>query len=165
MKLSHASSQYSCEKSRPAVEFVEQRAFTLIEVMVAIMAVGVSVISLYAGVTCGFAAVETSRETLRATQVMLEKLETVRLYSWSQLNTPGFMPTNFSAPFNPSTNSTGGFNYQGTISVVNAPVSETYSNDLKEVTVTVTWTAANVTRSRTMNTLVSQYGLQNYIYY
>lgn len=142
-----------------------QRAFTLMEVMVAILAVAVSIVSLYTGLSCGFAAVETSRESLRATQVMLEKLETVRLYSWSQLNTPGFMPTNFSAPFNPATNATGGFNYQGTITVANAPVSEGYSNDLKQVTVTVTWTAANVSRTRSMSTLVSQYGLQNYIYY
>ena len=141
------------------------RAFTLIEVLVAILAAAVSVVSLYAGFSSGFAAVETSRESLRATQVMLEKLETIRLYSWTQINTAGFVPTNFLAPFNPTTNSTGGFNYQGTVSISSAPISDSYSNDLKQVTVTVNWTAANVARSRTMTTLVSQYGLQNYIYY
>ena len=133
----------------------DAQAFTLVEVLVAVLAAAVSVVSLYAGFSSGFAAVETSRESLRATQVMLEKLETIRLYSWSQLNTAGFMPTNFSAPFNPSTNAVGGFNYQGTVSIGPAPISNSYSNDLKQVTVTVNWTSANVVRSRTMTTLVS----------
>ncbi|MBI3414267.1 MAG: hypothetical protein HY043_02930 [Verrucomicrobia bacterium] len=166
MKFKHGAIR--CDDDSPALRcgFVRQQAFTLIDVMMAMLVIGLAIISLQAGISCGFMTVDASRETLRATQVMLEKLETVRLYSWSQLNTAGFMPTNFTAPFNPSTNATGGFNYQGTLSINNASsVSETYSNDLKEVIVTVTWTNLNILRTRTMSTFVSQYGLQNYIYY
>ena len=63
-------------------------------------------------------------------QVILEKFETIRLYSWDQINTSDFIPTTFSAPFNPTPNATGGFNYTGTVSFASAPVSESYSNDL-----------------------------------
>ena len=131
----------------------------------ATLALGVSFVSLYAGFSGGFSGVQTSRENLRATQVLLEKLETIRLYSWDQINTSGFIPTTFSAPFNPSTNSTGGFTYQGTVSIANAPIEEAYSTDLKLVTVEVTWTSATIARKASMSTFVSRYGLQNYIYY
>jgi len=132
--------------------------------MVATALISVSFISLYAAIAYGFSAVEVSRENLRATQVILEKMETLRLYSWDQINTPGFVPSTFDAPFNPSTNATGGFLFQGTVIFTNAPLAESYSSDLRLVLVTVNWTSGNVPRSRQMATLVSRYGLQNYIY-
>jgi type II secretory pathway pseudopilin PulG len=141
-----------------------RRAFSLIEAMMATALISVSFVSLYAAIAYGFAAVEVSRENLRATQVMLEKLETLRLYSWDQINTPGFVPSTFQAPFNPSTNAVGGFLYQGTVTITNAPISESYSNDMRLVSVTVNWTSGNIPRARQMGTLVSRYGLQNYIY-
>lgn len=145
--------------------FRNNRAFSLVEALVATLVLGISFISLFAAFSTGFAAVEVSRENLRATQVLLEKLETIRLYSWAQINQPGFVPSNFMAPFNPATNATGGFTFDGTVTITNSPVSEAYSNDLKLVTVQVNWTSARIARKATMSTLVSRYGLQNYIYY
>ena len=141
-----------------------RQAFSLIDALVATALISVSAVSLYAAIAYGFSAVEVSRENLRATQVMLEKLETLRLYSWDQINTPDFVPTTFQAPFNPSTNATGGFLYRGTVTITNAPIAESYGNDMRLVLVTVQWTAGNISRSREMQTLVSRYGLQNYIY-
>ena len=141
------------------------RAFSLVEALVAILVLGISFVSLFAAFSTGFAAVEVSRENLRATQVLLEKLETIRLYSWSQINQAGFVPSTFTAPFNPSTNSTAGFTFNGTVTITNSPVSESYSNDLRMVNVQVNWTSARIARKASMSTLVSRYGLQNYIYY
>ena len=144
--------------------FRNSRAFSLIEALVATLVLGISFVSLFAAFSTGFAAVEVSRENLRATQVLLEKLETIRLYSWTQINQSGFIPSTFTAPFNPATNATGGFTFGGTVTITNSPVSEAYSDDLKLVTVQVNWTSARITRKATMSTLVSRYGLQNYIY-
>jgi len=140
-------------------------AFSLVEALVAILVLGISFVSLFAAFSTGFSAVEVSRENLRATQVLLEKLETIRLYSWTQINQAGFIPSTFTAPFNPSTNATGGFTFDGTLTITNSPVSEAYSGDLKMVTVQVNWTSARISRKASMSTLVSRYGLQNYIYY
>jgi hypothetical protein len=132
--------------------------------MMATAIVSVGFLSLYAAIAYGFAAVQVSRENLRATQVILEKLETLRLYSWDQINTPGFVPATFEAPFNPATNANCGFIYRGKVAITNAPIGEAYSNDMRLVWVTLDWTSSRVSRSREMGTLVSRYGLQNYIY-
>jgi Tfp pilus assembly protein PilV len=145
--------------------FRNSRAFSLVEALIAVLVLAISFVSLFAAFSTGFTAVEVSRENLRATQVLLEKLETIRLYSWTQINQAGFIPTTFTAPFNPSTNSTAGFTFNGTVTITNSPVSEAYSNDLKMVSVQVNWTSARISRKATMSTLVSRYGLQNYIYY
>ena len=145
--------------------FRNSRAFTMVEALVAVLVLGISFVSLFAAFSSGFAAVEVSRENLRATQVLLEKLETIRLYNWTQINQAGFIPPTFTAPFNPSTNATGGFTFAGTVTITNSPVSEAYSSDLKMVTVEVNWTSARISRKASMSTLVSRYGLQNYIYY
>src|SRR5262245_23471967 len=76
-----------------------RRGFTLAEVMVGVGFLGTVLVSLYLSFSSGFQFVQLSRENLRATQVLTEKLETIRLYTWDQVNTPGFIPTNFSAPF------------------------------------------------------------------
>ena len=56
-------------------------AFTLAEVVIAVGVLGVSIISLYAGISSGFALTRSSRENLRATQIMVEQMEAIRLYS------------------------------------------------------------------------------------
>jgi hypothetical protein len=57
-----------------------------------------------------------------------------------------------------------GLLYYGTLNVSNAPITESYSNDMRLVTATVKWTSAKVVRQRSMTTLIARYGLQNYIY-
>jgi hypothetical protein len=91
-------------------------------------------------------------------------METIRLYTWDQINTPGFIPTNFTDVFYAATQSVSGLVYTGKVMIADSPLTESYSNDLKQVTVEVTWKSANVLRKREMTTFVSRYGLQNYIY-
>ncbi|MBI2947621.1 MAG: hypothetical protein HYY23_08235 [Verrucomicrobia bacterium] len=141
-------------------------AFSLVELTVAVGVSGVMFLSLYAGMSSGFAVAQLARENLRAGQILQERMETIRLYTWEQINTPGFIPTNFTDSFHfASTQSSGGLIYTGTVTIAAAPITEPYSSDLRQVTVELQWESAHVLRKREMTTFVSQYGLQNYIYY
>lgn len=130
--------------------------------------VGGLVVTLFGGLSGGFAVVQLARENLRGTQILQEKMETIRLCTWAQINTPAFVPATFTEPFfaTTSTNSAlAGITYTGMVSVADAPLSvEDYSRDLKLVTVAVHWRSGGVARDREMKTFVSRYGLQNYIY-
>ncbi|MBI5775639.1 MAG: hypothetical protein HZA89_18120 [Verrucomicrobia bacterium] len=139
-------------------------AFTFIEVLMAAGVVGTVFISLYAGVSGGFSMVANAREDLRATQIMLEKLETLRLYNWNQINSNGFIPTNFTASFYPVGNTNGGVIYSGTLNITNFPAGTSYATNMRLVLLSVTWTSGQVTHRRYMQTSVARYGLQNYIY-
>jgi type II secretory pathway pseudopilin PulG len=142
-------------------------AFTLAEVMMGVAVMAVMFVSLYLGFTQGFAVIQLARENLRATQVLQEKMETVRLYTWEQINTPGFIPATFTAPFYATGSGTNqGIIYNGTVSIgnPNPAMAESYAADMKQVDVQLSWTSGNVLRTRKMRTLVSRYGLHNYIY-
>lgn len=150
-------------------------AFTLIEVMVAVAVIGVLFVSLYSGMSSGFALVNSARENLRATQIILERMEVMRLYSWSQVNSNGFIPTTFTASYYPPTVSTnsedsrstsGGIVYYGTVTTNVAPVNDAYATNMRLITITLTWTNANGTfkHTRTMETFISANGLQKYVY-
>ncbi len=123
---------------------------------------------LYGGLSFGFAEIQLSREDVRATQILEERMEVLRLFNWDQVvNQPGYIPATFTAPFyaaNPSNSTGGGFVYSGTVIVTNAPITENYSNDLRMIQVQVTWTSGKLTRTRQMTTFVSQYGVQKYVY-
>lgn len=134
---------------------------------------------LYGGISYGFATLQLARENLRANQIMVEKLETIRLYTWEQISSNGFIPASFQEKFFPADvhangdgDGDGGGDgqavqdslvYQGTISITDANFQEGYSTNLKIVRVSVVWTNANVAREREIETLVSKYGVQNQI--
>jgi prepilin-type N-terminal cleavage/methylation domain-containing protein len=159
-------------------------AFTLVEVVVCIAIISLALVSLYGGISSGFSVINVARENLRGNQVLVEKLETIRLYNWDQINSNGFIPATFTAPFFPSvmtnivgTNSDGspkyasytnnyggGLTYYGTVRITNAPFTTPYSTNLKMVTVSLTWTNGNIPRQRKMQTLISANGLQDYIF-
>lgn len=137
----------------------------MVEVLVSIAVLGIMFVSLYTGFSAGFAIIKLARENLRATQILQEKMETIRLYTWEQVNTAGFIPTNFIENYYATaTNDVSGLRYTGSVSVATAPISESYSNDLRQVSVRVEWTSAGVNRNREMSTWVARHGLQNYIY-
>ena len=155
-------------RRKRASDFGCESGFTLAEVLVGVGVMGVMTLSLFAGFSFGFAGVRVLREDLRATQILTERMEVVRLLNWDEVvNLPGYIPTNFIAPFYASspTNSTGGgVTYTGSVSVTTVPMTESYSNDLRKIQVQVTWTSGNIVRQRQMTTLVSQFGMQKYVY-
>ena len=160
---------------------------TLMETLLAMGIVALMAGTLYSGLVWGMSEVKMAQEDLRATQVMMEKLEVLRAYTWSQLSpvadpdeledpTDPFdpedphtveddpvynvsVPTTFSAPVVAGT--TNGPLFNGTISFEPAPVSEAYSNSLIMVKVSLSWQSGSHTRSRTMKTFFAQFGMQN----
>ncbi len=146
----------------------QNAAFTLVEVMTGIAVMGLLFASLYAGLSYGFAEISISREEARATQILQERMEVVRLLNWDQVvNLSGFIPTTFSDCYysTTSTNEPGGsLMYYGKVLVTNAPIAESYSNELRMIQIQLFWESGNRIHTRQMTTFVSQYGLQKYVY-
>jgi hypothetical protein len=155
-------------KSRKELNRARVQAFTLAEVMVSVCVMGVLLITLYGGLSFGFAQIQIAREDERATQIIAERMEVLRLLSWDQLvNLPGYVPTNFTASYsvaNATNAPASSLIYTGSVVLANAPISENYSNDVRMIQISLAWRSENVTHQRTMSTFVSRYGLQNYVY-
>lgn len=146
-------------------QFTPSSAFTLVEALVGIIILGVVVIALCAGINSSLFAIRMARENLRATQIMLEKMEIIRLLTWEQLNSPNIMPTKFTALYDAK--APNGLVYKGKIDI--DPVTSTdlavdYFDDLRMVTVEISWKSGNLDRSRKVMSYVSRYGLQNYVF-
>jgi prepilin-type N-terminal cleavage/methylation domain-containing protein len=139
-------------------------AFTLPEVMMAVAVSSVVFVTLYLGIAEGVVVVKNCRESLRATQILEEKAEIIRLISWNQI-TNGIVPQTFTDYYDPTASSgKKGVTYQGTTSLNAPPITETYSGTMKLFVITVKWTSAGIQRQKEIRTFVSQYGLQNYVY-
>ena len=133
------------------------KAYTLIEVMVASWLLGLVLVALYAAFSFGFSTIKLTQEDLRADQILVQKLETLRMYDWSSI-TNGYLPTNSTSFFSDG----AGIDYSVAISVQPASITQSYSNSLRQVTVSLSWVSAKVTRRRDMTTFVSDNGLQTY---
>jgi type II secretory pathway pseudopilin PulG len=145
-------------------------AFTLAEVMVAVALGGIMLTALFAGLTFGFGAVKLAREDLRATQILVEQTESVRLTPYSSLKS---YTTN--TCFDPVDQASGSGGTVYSISITTNspskadlaplganPASFYYTNMLK-ITATATWTNANIARTRTLVTYAAKFGVQAYI--
>jgi len=120
-------------------------------------------------VSCGFIVLQTTREDVRATQILMQKMEAVRLCTWSELNVTNNIT--FKENYDPTgTNQTGTI-YYGNVSIgaaTNIPSGLSYSANMGLVTVNLNWTNYNrgvaIPHNRQMQTQVARYGLQNYIW-
>lgn len=143
-------------------------AYTLVEVIVGIFVMTVMFVSLYGGITAGFSVTQLARENLRATQIMLERTEGLRLYNWNQVVYSNMVPTVFTNYYYPlATNGQSpGIPYYGTMTITNSAISPsvTYQDQMRVVTVNVYWTNGVVQRTRSMATFVAKNGIQNYVY-
>jgi prepilin-type N-terminal cleavage/methylation domain-containing protein len=165
----------------------ESRAFTLVEVMVAIAVIGISVGALLTGVSASVLNMRMSRENLRATQIMLERTETLRLLTWDQLNDASFFASgstqvhyltdsagrqyicsHFQQKYDPNSTNAQGLTYSGKIRFYdprNYSITPAYATDsMKAVWIELTWKTGKIFRSRTLTTLVTRNGMQTYVY-
>ena len=150
--------------------------------------VGILIVALYSALTAGFKTEQLDREDIRATQLLIEKMDQLRVISWDQLTNVAVVPTSFTATFNPddtptlrkrgylslsaSTNaviatdkSSENLVYAGAVTIADAPNDTSYSADMKQITVTLQWKAlSGMRRSRSFTTFVARYGMQNYKY-
>ena len=140
--------------------------FSLMEVTMGMGLIGVVTGAMLTGISSGFFTMQMARENQRATQIMLEKVETIRLYNWDQINTAGFIPPTFTSAYDPQAAGGGaqGLVYNGTLTISDAPVSSTYSPDMKQVRVQVNWKTGTIQRQREFTTYIARNGLQSYIY-
>jgi hypothetical protein len=144
-----------------------QSGFSLVEATVGLGTVTTVILALYGALGGAFSGIQFSRENLRATQILVDKMEAIRLYSWDQIQTPNFIPSTFDVPFDPqgAVNGTGtGVIYHGTVTFEDGPNDVTYSGDMKRVLVTISWTTGSTPRQRQFTSFVSRNGLQSYIY-
>lgn len=155
-----------------------ERGFTLVELLVSVIIAAILFAALFNGINMGYRIIQQERENLRATQIVVDRMEGLRLEAWgtNQLFNPSFVPTNFTDSFYPlglqgNTSSTGVV-YSGTMTITPSPYTNnppSYNSNLALVVVTLTWTdavtdARTITHTRTMKTYVAQYGMQNYVF-
>lgn len=175
--------------SRPPATISACRGYTLVEIVIAIVLLSVVVGALYSGMVYGMRQTQYSRENVRATQVMVEKLEQLRLYPAYKL-TSYFdpddgedpmdpfdaedphraeddeavfnVPTTFTVPFKPGATNAGDLIFTGTFTIAtNVSFAEPYKNDMVLVTVGLTWNSRGRLQTRQMQTYFAKYGMQN----
>ena len=141
--------------------------FTLVENAVALTIAAIMLTSLYGAFASGFSTVRNSRENLRATQIMLTRLEAIRLCSFDQIINPIYTPTTFTETFDPQdTVSGGGVSYNGTFTWAVPPagtVPDSYRLNMLLLTVSLSWTSGNILHTRTMQTYAALDGIQQYV--
>jgi hypothetical protein len=143
-------------------------AFTLAEVATGVAVIGILLLSFYTLVANGFNLVRMNRENLRASQILINRIEGLRLYTWTQLVSNHLAPTNFTEFYYPlgETNARGTV-YWGTMTLSNPvldPPASYATNRMRNVTLTLQWSTGGLQHTRSMSTLVAEYGIQNYIY-
>jgi type II secretory pathway pseudopilin PulG len=155
---------------RKAVPPFGQCAYTLVELVIGVAIIAFILASLFAGFASGFGIINTTRQDLRATQIMAQKTEAIRLCTWSQL---ALLPHSFQEYYYPpgTTNNTAGTVYYGTISIGAAtmiPNTVSYYSNIDLVTIGLVWTnyagSRQMVHNRQMQTLAALNGIQNYIY-
>ena len=166
-------------------------AFTLIEVLVSAAIAAVIFVAVFASVSMSFSILTNTRQNLRATQIMVSRIEGLRLQAWDSTNqltelfNTNYVPTAFTESFYPlgltgSTNQ--GITYYGTMTVSDLTNSAqqtsvfgstipSYATNMALVTITLNWTNSTTgitgegkSHSRTISTLVAAYGIENYVF-
>jgi hypothetical protein len=140
----------------------QEAASTLTEVVASVAILAVCAAGLMGALANGFFGMQLARENQRATQILMEEAEMIRLYNWEQINKTGFIPTKFAALYDPQNNS--GATYTGTVAITPVAFSANYATNMRQMTLTLNWTTKGIPRTRTLTTLVSKDGLQNYVY-
>src|SRR3974377_2461188 len=75
-------------KISKAIKQIRARAaaFTLADVIVAVFVLGTVGGTFCVGLSSGFYVLQNTREDLRATQIMMQRVEAIRLCTWSELS-------------------------------------------------------------------------------
>jgi hypothetical protein len=148
-------------------------AFTLVELLMGAAVMTVVFVTIFGVMTVCLFISGTSRENLRATQIMLDKMEGIRLYSPAQLTNTAFLLQAFTN-WASETNNIGlpnvqgfGVMYTGTITIAPVNFATSYTSNMHQVTVNVGWVsggAGNIAHTRSMSTYYANQGLYNYVW-
>ena len=142
-----------------------QAGMTLVDVILSIAVLGIMMGGIMGSFRYGFCTLERVRDNQRATQIILEKMETVRLYSWDQINSNGFVPATFTDYYDPNAgDGSKGVTFNGTCVVGDCPIGTSYATNLRRLTVTLNWRTGDIPRTRSLTTYIAKDGVQNYVY-
>src|SRR5262245_38363004 len=146
-----------------------EAAFTLLEVMVGCVILGMMTTALCGCIWSGFSLVQSSRENLRANQILVQRTEAIRLFNWDQIQDTNYLKPTFVEYYDPQTTNSLGIAYNGFVSSsvpTNLPAA--YRDKMRVINVTLFWTNtvgnSRTVRSRQWQTYAAQYGMQNYIW-
>jgi Tfp pilus assembly protein PilV len=142
-----------------------QSAFTIAEAVVSALLIGLCWISLGAAIGMSLSLARGNREDLRATQILVQKMEQFRLYNWAQLQDAAYVPDTFQEYFDP--NLKKGPVYSGTVTnYVPTSLPANYQNKVRSIVVSLSWTSYNggkaIPHNRSMQTYVAQYGMNTF---
>jgi prepilin-type N-terminal cleavage/methylation domain-containing protein len=155
-------------------------AFSLIEVLASVVIAAILLTAVFAGISGTFKLLNTTREDLRATQIIVSRLEALHLEAWgntnqtSQLFNTNLVPQTFTDYFYPlglngTTNQ--GTVYTGSINIytnLSLTPSSSYGSSMALIVITVSWSdsgyGVTTPHSRSMSTYLSSHGVQNYVY-
>jgi hypothetical protein len=145
-----------------------EQAYTIVEVVFASAIIAILFVTLHMGIAFGFSVSRAERENLRATQIILERMEGIRLFTFDQVSDTALNPTTFTKSYYPAAlgGQSPGITYTGRVTVVpniTLDPTATYSADMKKVTVQLDWVSSNVHRTRSLSTYVARNGIQNYV--
>lgn len=138
---------------------------TLAEVTVSVAILAIMAAGIIGSFNYGFFVMGLARENQRATQILLKKTETIRLYNWDQV-LGGDVQQPFTEYYDPQSSTNKGILFSGTVDLVAFPFTAPYSTNMRQVNITLTWTNANsrIVRHRSLSTVMARYGMQNYVY-
>ena len=134
----------------------------MMEVLVAMGVVAILIIALFNAIASSTNMVRSCQENETVTQILSDKLDTIRLYNWTQIESGSFIPRTFVVGIDPSASNSIPY-YTGTVTIAQAPLTEVYRSNLLQVTVSVDWVSGSRPQNRSMTTFVAKYGLQSYI--
>lgn len=164
MKIGHSRQARTPLSMRRSSE----RGVTLVDVTVAVAICALSAVACIGCIIYGFYTMDNVRDNQRATQILLQETEMLRLYNWSQVTSNGFIPSTFTASYDPTTSNHTGVTFYGTVSKICPPAfspaySPSYAANITQFTFTLRWTN-RLAHVRSVTTYVAQNGMQNYVY-
>jgi Tfp pilus assembly protein PilV len=142
-------------------------AFTLVETVVATLLATIMLSAFYGGLGSGFSMTQVARENLRATQIILQRMEGIRLLPYNSFTNSASYPAKFTDYYCPSATNlaAAGVPYTVTYNCTPAPTTlpPSYRSNMLCVTITASWTSGKVQRTRSMETYIARHGIQPYV--
>lgn len=128
-----------------------QKGVTLIELLISIAVIGIAIISIYLALIYGIKVSQKAKYLSLSYQIANTEIETIRNTPFSNLinQTNGAMLSNSTANLAKLKNG------QGTLTISD------YNSDskIKEITVKITWTENNATKTTQISTLATEGGI------
>lgn len=143
-------------KSTDPARWRSQDGVSLVEVLIAIMVIGIVVGSTVVAMRSGFNMIQLARDNTMAAQIMQSEMENLRLMNWDQL---GQLPEEeeFEVDTQLDANIAARYDRIRRVALVR--------DGMREVELVVEWNTVSGSRhTRTYRTLFSQEGLNDYYY-